>query len=43
MKIVITKSLMQNMLDLEEDWKDGEVKNVKKVIYLFIYLLFIYT
>ena len=25
--VTIKKSLMQNMPDLEEDWKNGEVKN----------------
>ena len=28
--IVITKSLMQNMPDLEKDWKNGETKNGTK-------------
>ena len=28
--IAITKSLMQNMPDLEEDWKNGEAKNGRK-------------
>ena len=30
MTIVITKSLMQNMPDLEKDWKNGETKNGTK-------------
>ena len=28
--IVITKSLMQNMPDLEKEWKNGETKNGTK-------------
>ena len=28
--IVITKSLMQNMPDLEKEWKNGETKNSTK-------------